>query len=156
MRLRGESHFLKEVKRGTILELLSAEHPRAVNSFQVPVTHCSKLAISKGLGSERRRMMNVCTLQCRAYIEAGMSRRAAWGAHFLFFYELPFGPREGRFSICSERSTSSAPCHLCGRANGVPILKNVFDNANFAVVWRYRAGESSIICAPNCSPSRNS
>ena len=33
MRLRGESHFLKEVKRGTILELLSAEHPKAVNSL---------------------------------------------------------------------------------------------------------------------------
>ena len=34
MRLRGESHFLKEVEqRGTILELLSAEHPKAVNSF---------------------------------------------------------------------------------------------------------------------------
>ena len=44
-------------------------------------------------------------------------------------------------AICSERSTSSACCHLCGKL----ILQNVSDNANFAVVRRYRAGESSII-----------
>ena len=178
MRLRGESHFLKEVEqRGTILELLSAEHPKAVNSF----TGASE-RFRSGLGSQRRRMMNVCTLRCRAYFETGMNSRAAWAAldhlmkqamfscetqldrwsvldffcsNFLSVSELPFGPREGRFSVCSERSTSLAPCHLCGRANGILILKNVFDNANFAVVWSYRAGESSIICAPNCSPSRN-
>ena len=48
MRFRGESHFLKEVEqRGTILELLSAEHPKAVNSFTDASEALLEAAISK-------------------------------------------------------------------------------------------------------------
>ena len=50
-------------------------------------------------------------------------------ARFLFlelsFSELPFDPREGRFSICSERSTSSARCHFCGKTLSIESFGDI-------------------------------
>ena len=48
-----------------------------------------------------------------------------FSANFLSFSELPFGPREGRFSICSERSTSSARCHLCGKTLSIESFADI-------------------------------
>ena len=49
---------------------------------------------------------------------------------------------------------SATRCHLCWRVNGMLIIRNVFQDAFFAVARRYRAGDFSTVSAPNCSPSR--
>ena len=63
------------------LELLSAEHPKVVNSF----TGASEALLEAGdyevdSEGERRRMLVVYTLRYRAYFEAGMIGMAACAA----------------------------------------------------------------------------
>ena len=80
MGLRGDTlpeGMIRESLGSAFLELLSAEDHKAVKQFH----RGHKALLEAGdyevdSEGERRRILDICTSQCRAYIEAGMISRA--------------------------------------------------------------------------------